>query len=355
MGSSTSKGNISTFMLVIALVFLIVAAGVITELMLTDGVRAGRYRNPNVASKVVRGTIYDRNGRALALEISKNRLYVSPSTVKDIDTFSQILSIHLNRTPGEIASMLGTESAGNARVLLSDDVDQKTMSQINAELEKNGLQTIATEKEYMRTYPAAFHAAQLIEETEKVYDEILSPYPGFGESITYGSDVYLELDLDIQYLLDLAVQQVYDIQSPDYAVGFVLDCRTGELLASTTYPFYDLNDSNSIPDAQRVNRTLVDSINQPGIRIADISVVDRVTVHNNPSSPVTGYELESDFTVSDLDEQDGMTSLMVLIPEENHKYVVFLGSLNPRFYKVSSVMEYALQTLEQGLVSQSKI
>ena len=62
MGSSTSKGNISTFMLVVSLLAILVIAVVITELMLTDGVRAGRYNNPNVASKVVRGTIYDRNG-----------------------------------------------------------------------------------------------------------------------------------------------------------------------------------------------------------------------------------------------------------------------------------------------------
>ena len=348
-------------MLVIALLFLIVAAGVITELMLTDGVRAGRYRNPNVASKVVRGTIYDRNGRALALEVSENRLYVTPDRIKDTEIFSQILSLYLDKTPGEIAAMLASKADADGRVLLSDDMDQKTLSQINEELEKNGLTAISTEKEYIRTYPAAFHAAQLIEETEKVYDDVLSPYPGFGESITYGHDVYLELDLDIQYLLDLAVQQIYDIQSPDYAVGFVLDCRTGELLASTTYPFYDLNDSSLIPDAQKVNRTLVDSINRPDIRISEISVVDRVTVHNSPSSVVADYDLDSDFTRDTealrtlIREQDGSSSLMVLLPEENHKYIVFFGSVNPRFYKVSSVMEYALQTLEQGLVSQSKI
>ena len=348
-------------MLVIALLFLIIAAGVITELMLTDGVRAGRYRNPNVASKVVRGTIYDRNGRALALEVSRNRLYVNPEKINDTDIFSQILSLYLDKTPGEIAAMLAAKTDADGKVLLADDIDQKMLTQINSELEKNGLAQLATVKEYIRTYPAAFHAAQLIEETEKVYDDVLSPYPGFGESITYGHDVYLELDLDIQYFLDLAVQQVYDIQSPDYAVGFVLDCRTGELLASTTYPFYDLNDSSLIPDAQKVNRTLVDSINRPDVRIAEISVVDKVTVHNSPASLVTGYEPDSDFTRDTealrtlIREQDGNSSLLVLLPEENHKYIVFLGSVNPRFYKVSSVMEYALQTLEQGLVSQSKI
>ena len=348
-------------MLVIALLFLIIAAGVITELMLTDGVRAGRYRNPNVASKVVRGTIYDRNGRALALEISRNRLYVMPQDITDRDVFSQILALHMPLTPGEILTILDSTPDADGRVLLADDIDQNTLSLINSELDKNGLDRIDTVKEYIRTYPAAFHAAQLIEETEKVYDDILSPIPGFGESITYGNDVYLELDLDIQYLLDLAVQQIYDIQDPDYAVGFVLDCRTGELLASTTYPFYDLNDSNSIPDSQKVNRTLVQSINRPDIRIAEVSVVDKVTVHNNPSVLVGDYELDSDFT-RDTDavrtlmrEQDGSSSLMALIPEEKNRYLVFFGSVNPRFYKLSSVMEYALQTLEQGLVSQSKI
>ena len=348
-------------MLVIALLLLVVAAGVITELMLTDGVRAGRYRNPNVASKVVRGTIYDRNGRALALEVSRNRLYVNPEKINDTDIFSQILSLYLDKTPGEIASLLGSKADEDGNVLLADDIDQKTLTQINSELDKNGLPQITTEKEYIRTYPAAFHAAQLIDETERVYDDILSPYPGFGESITYGHDVYLELDLDIQYLLDLAVQQVYDIQSPDYAIGFVLDCRTGELLASTTYPFYDLNDSSLIPEAQKVNRTLVDSITRPDIRITEISVVDKVTVHNSPSAIVDDYALDSDFTRDSdairslMREQDISSSLMVLLPEENHKYIVFFGSVNPRFYRVSSVMEYALQTLEQGLESQSKI
>lgn len=359
MGSSTSKGNISTFMLVVSLLAIIVIAGVITELMLTDGVRAGRYNNPNVASKVVRGTIYDRNGRALALEITKNRLYLVPDEVREKEAIAQVLSIHLNRTPSELLTILNSPD-GSERILIADDVDSKTLALINTDLAKYGLPGLQTVKEYVRTYPALFHAAQLIGETEKVYDSVLSPVPGFGESITYGRDVYLELDLDIQYLLDLAVQQVYDLQSPDYAVGFVLDSKTGELLASTTYPFYDLNDSTSIPAQQKISRALVKSITRSDIRISGISIVDKVTVHNS-SALVTDYETDASFT-ADTDairtlvrEQDGATSIMTLIPETESRYLVFLGSVNPKFYKVPSVMDYALQTIEQGLASQSKL
>ena len=346
-------------MLVIALLAIIVIAAVITELMLTDGVRAGRYNNPNVASKVVRGTIYDRNGRALALEVPKNRLYLVPDDITEKEIVAQILSIHLEKTPGELLTGLN-RSPGSDKVLIADDVDARTLTQINNDLARYGLSPFDTVKEYIRTYPALFHAAQLIEETEKVYDSVLSPVPGFGESITYGNDVYLELDLDIQYLMDLAVQQIYELQSPDYAVGFVLDSRTGELLASTTYPFYDLNDNSSIPDLQKINRSLVESVNRPDVRIPEISVVDRVTVHNS-SVLASGYETDGSFTM-DTDavralvrEQDGSSALMVVIPEEESRYVVFLGSVNPRFYKVPSVMDFALQSIEQGLASQSKL
>ncbi len=346
-------------MLVIALLAMAVIAAVVTELMLTDGVRAGRYNNPNVASKVVRGTIYDRNGRALALEITKNRLYLVPEEVTEKEIMAQVLSIHLDITPGELLTVLNTAS-GPEKVLIADDVDSGTLSGINSDLARYGLAPIETVKEYVRTYPALFHAAQLIEETEKVYDSVLSPVPGFGESITYGKDVYLELDLDIQYLLDLAVQQVYEIQSPDYSVGFVLDSATGELLACTTYPFYDLNDSSSIPDSQKVSRALVQSVNRADMRIPEVSVVDRVTVHNS-SSVVTdyvtdgGYTMDTDAVRTLVREQDGASALMTLIPDTESRYLVFLGSVNPRFYKISSVMEFALQSLEQGLASQSKL
>ena len=346
-------------MLVVSLLAIVLIAGVITELMLTDGVRAGRYNNPNVASKVVRGTIYDRNGRALALEITKNRLYLVPDEVEEKEIITQVLSIHLDKTPGELLTILNSP-AGSEKILIADDVDSKTLSMINSDLGKYGLPGLETEKEYVRTYPALFHTAQLIEETEIVYDSVLSPVPGFGESITYGKDVYLELDLDIQYLLDLAVQQIYELQSPDYAVGFVLDSATGELLAATTYPFYDLNDSTTIPEQQKVSRALIQTINRPDLRIPAISVVDKVTVHNSTVT-VTDYETDASFTM-DTDairalvrEQDGSSSLMALIPETGSRYLVFLGSVNPKFYKVPSVMDYALQSIEQGLASQSKL
>ena len=63
-------------MLTIAILVILVLVGVLAELMISNGVRTGKYDNPNVATHVVRGTIYDRNGRALALEVPTTTVFV---------------------------------------------------------------------------------------------------------------------------------------------------------------------------------------------------------------------------------------------------------------------------------------
>ena len=359
MGSSTSKGNISTLLLVITLLVMLVAIGFLAELMVSDRVRAGKYVNPYVASQVVRGTIYDRNGRALAMEVPKNCVYVR-SSAQDKDTISQILALKTNMTPSEILALLGRKP--DTMVLISSELSSAEAEELKAYLEKAMISTddALVVKEYSRVYPAAFHAAQLIDETESVFKHVLSPIPGFNENTTYGSDVYLTIDLDIQYLLDLAVQQVFDVQSPEYCVAFVLDAKTGETLASTTYPFYDLNDKSGIPDQQRICRTNVSSISLSNVRVSAIKTISKVTVHDSDTL-VDSYEMDKPYT-SDLEVvknmirfSDGRTSVLATIPEKESSYLVFIGSVNPKYYQSSSVMEFAIQSIEQGLVAQGKL
>ncbi len=359
MGSSTSRGNISTFLLAIALLVILVLVGVLAELMISNGVRTGKYNNPNVATHVVRGTIYDRNGRALALEVPTTTVLVSRSS-GNIETISQIISIHADSTPGDIIHTISGSS--EEFVPVASGLEDSDATLILADLEKSSIPSgeVIMRKDYTRTYPAAFHAAQLISETEKVFDSVLSPAPGFGESTTYGKDVYLSIDLDIQYLLDLALQQVFEIQSPDYCVGLVLDIRSGEVLADTTYPFYDLNDSSMISESQRMNRALINSITRPDVRIPEVSCVLGVTEHNQESKSVS-YSTDGSYT-SNLDViadmvrfPDGNTSIVTTLPDENPRYLVFVGSVNPKFYRVSSVLDYAVNSIEQGLSAQNKL
>ena len=347
-------------MLAACLIAIVVFCFIMAELMISGSPRVGRSKDPVVAAHVVRGTIYDRNGRVLAVEIPQNNLYVR-SNDPDAQIISQILALHLNRTPEEIFKDI--TAYGNAEtVRIASGLTAEESYVVEEDLRKNNIpeKSVRIEKQYVRTYPAAFHAAQLIQETESVFEKVLKPIPEYDKSTTYGNDVYLTVDLDIQYLLDLATQQIFELQSPDYSVAFILDAASGEVLASTTYPFYDLNYSSSIPETQKINRTLVSFVSRPEIRVTNIKVVSKVLNHEN-SEKLTSYGLNGDYTkdlevVRDMiNNADGFTSTVSGIPAEEPKYLVFIGSVNARFYRVSSVLEYAVSSLEEGLAAQNKL
>lgn len=359
MGSSTSKGNISTLLLVVTLLVIALCVAVLAELMVSDRVRAGKYVNPYVASQVVRGTIYDRNGRALALDVPKNNVYVN-TDLQNADTVSQIISLHTGRTPGEILSLIRNSS--EKTILVAKDIPADEAYALKAELEKAAISEdeVRVTKIYSRTYPAAFHAAQLIQDTEDAFGHVLAPVPGFGQSTTYGKDVYLTIDLDIQYLLDLALQQVYEVQSPEYCVGLITDIITGDVLAATTYPFYDLNDSLSISDQQKVNRALVSTVSRSDLRVLSIRPVLKVTLHDS-DVPAENYSMDRSLT-TDLDvirelvdSADGRKSIVSSIPQGEPRYMIFIGSVNPKYHQNSYVMDAAMKSIEQGLSAQSKI
>ena len=360
MGSSTSKGNISVFLLVVAILVIAALVIILAELMISNGVRSGKYSNPNVATHVVRGTIYDRNGRVLALEVPRTTVLVRKDS-SNIDAISQIVSIAAGTTPDEIIHAI--ENSSESLVTVASNLDAESVSVITSNLEKSSIPDgeVSFRKDYTRTYPATYHAAQLLYETEKVFDGILSPAPGFDELTTYGNDVHLTIDLDIQYLLDPAIQQVYEIQSPDYAVGLIVDIATGEVLAATTFPFFDLNDSSSISEAQKVSRAMISSIFRPNLRISEVKTVLDVKTHGQNSTSI-GYSVDGDFTkdlpvISQMAKMpDGNTSIVSVIPDEDSKYLLFIGSVNPRFYNTMPyVLDSALTIIEQGLAAQNKI
>ena len=347
-------------MLVVALLVIVILVVILAELMISNGVRSGKYSNPNVATHVVRGTIYDRNGRVLALEVPSTTVLVRKNS-RNIEAIAQIVSIAADATPDEILHII--QASSEDFVSVASDLDAESVSLISSNLEKSSIPDgeVTFRKDYTRTYPATYHAAQLLYETEKVFDSILSPAPSFDELTTYGNDVHLSIDLDIQYLLDPAIQQVYEIQSPDYAVGLIIDIATGDVLAATTYPFFDLNDSSTISESQKVSRALISSIFRPNLRITEINTVLDVKTHGQNSTSIS-YSVDGDFTkdlpvISQMARMpDGNSSIVAVIPDEDSKYLLFIGSVNPRFYNtVPYILDSALTIIEQGLVAQNKI
>ena len=63
-------------MTVITTLAIVLIVAILASVMVINAYGPGRYKDPVVASHVVRGTIHDRNGRILAMEVPANNLYI---------------------------------------------------------------------------------------------------------------------------------------------------------------------------------------------------------------------------------------------------------------------------------------
>lgn len=293
MSSTQQKGNISRLLLTLGILALIAVLLLLAKTILNFGVKSGRYVNPNVASRVIEGTVYDRNGRSLSM----------PVPVLDAE--------------GEAVSRT-------------------------------------------RTYPANFHACQLIDEIEKAFKDVIAPRPGYDEAVTYGSDIYLTIDFDIQYVLDLAVQELYKKQNPTYVTAFIMDYNTGEILASSNYPYYDLNNEHN----KGQNMTYLSSIMIDGNLIKPSLVSKIVNYQGRVTETAEDINLKEKGLSTDLPATISMlsrsnisnSSILNSMPASNPRYYVFMGSWNPQTaIENNSALKDAVAIVESGLKSQSKL
>lgn len=345
MGSSTNKGNISTALLVISLLILALLIICVGSLMVASGSRSGHYENPIVAQDVIRGTIYDRNQRALAVQVPQNNLYIR-TTSQNLSEIEQVLSLCLDTTPSAIESKISNSSS--SLVLLSKDLSDTQVSQIKESMSKEGfLDDIFIQKTYVRTYPALFHACQIIDEVESTYDSILLPLPGYNENTTFGENIHLTIDLDVQYLLDLALSQLEELQAPDYITAFILDAKTQEILACSTTPFYDLNYKSQATKEQRQNKAFVQQMTESFILIKSITDYENTTVLSRNEGIESFYKNNENFN----DEN----SIYRTLESSKGSYIVFIASSGARHYEGFTVLEYALSSIQEGLISQNKL
>ncbi len=366
MNSSTnnkSKGKGATLLFSLAFITFAILIVSLADLMISTGPKAGKYINPNVATTVVGGTIYDKNGRILAMDIPVYNVYAT-SDCADSNIVIQTLSLHLNTTPDEIISLFNEEEKQNnltakKNVLVKKNIDIDTKNALESDLEEQGFEGLVyVKKQYMRTYPAAFHAIQLIQSIEEVYGQDLFPIPEFNTDTTYGRDIYLTLDLDVQYLLDLVVQQVYELQNPKYVAAGIIDIATGKIRACTTYPFYEPNENY---ESHGENLALPEFIESSKVQIDSVQVIEKTTAHNadmsvDESASTMQKELYTGQSLQELlSGENGTTSTISIISDENPQYVVFICSKDAKYYTNSSILDDALEEIKNGLVSQGRL
>ncbi|NDO18765.1 PASTA domain-containing protein [Lachnospiraceae bacterium MD329] len=224
-----------------------------------------------------RGNIYDRNGKVLAESASVNTLICNPEDVKadgDATVIASKLAPVLNMDTDKIVSLvtknaryqvikkrLTTEEADAVKKLLDPNVDKvvaKAMSGVYFEddskryypfnvaphilgftgYDNNGIQGIEL------TFDDALMGRNgSIETNQNANGTTLSQKQAeYLNNASKGDDVVLTIDETIQHFLEKHLEEaVKENKLKEGAAGIVMNPKTGEVLAMSTKPDFDLN------------------------------------------------------------------------------------------------------------------
>lgn len=267
---SREKRRYSILLFVITTMVALAILSRIFWLTLLSEPQERTYRDPEISPRVVRGSITDRNGRLFAIETPYYSCALLLREVEDLGAVAAMLGPLLSMAPQDIIR----NAAGNTTYhLVKRRLTVEEHGQVAKLISEQRPKGVLLEKRHGRSYPQHYHGAQLIgftntenrgiEGLELAYDHLLSPYPGLGPQITYGHDVALTIDVELQYLLDTQVIAIDREHMGDSVVGIIMGAKSGEILAATTFPWYDPNLYQESETAQRQNR-LITAMFEPG-------------------------------------------------------------------------------------------
>lgn len=225
-----------------------------------------------------RGTIYDRNGRALAISSTAENIMLSPLDIEKYGADKQLIA----RTLSEILDvdeeglLKKMEKTSSQYEFVKKRVEQDTADQVRAFITENHLKgnCIFLEPTTKRYYPFGSLASNVIGFTneqggayglEAVYNEELTGESGMvvtakdnnGTSLLYqyeqyfdaknGASLHTTIDTTVQYYLEKGLASLESrFGTGKGATGIVMQVKTGAILGMASLPDYDLNDPSAV-------------------------------------------------------------------------------------------------------------
>lgn len=231
-----------------------------------------------------RGTIYDRNMRPLAVSLNLESVFANAREVTDKRAAAKKLA----------AAMGLSEQYVYARVNRDKGfiwIKRKLSPAEAAKVKRLNIKGIEFLKEPKRVYPNNYLASQLVgyagtdnrglEGLELRYDEYLKGSPGYRATLrdarrreiaSFEYEYYPAVDgLDLVLTIDDIIQNIAE-RELDWAVKkfhpigaciVVMDPKTGDILAMSSRPTYDLNSFQRAGAENRRNRAVTDMY-EPG-------------------------------------------------------------------------------------------
>lgn len=243
-----------------------------------------------------RGTIYDRNGRELAVSLPMDSVFADPSDITDPEMVAQLLSRVLNVSADDLETKI---REAHTPVRLARKLSPAQVQRID----NMNLKGVFFQKENRRVYPQHDLAASVlgyVDVDEKglggieySLDKEIRGRPGKvmamadGRRRWYdrresaaekGASVVLTIDETIQYIaekeLDAAIQETHAI----HGTVVVQDPNTGELLAVANWPAFDPNNAGAYSADSRMDRA-VSAAYEPGSIFKPLTMTGAIENH----------------------------------------------------------------------------
>ena len=210
-----------------------------------------------------RGTIFDRNGKELAVSASTYAVYASPREITKKEETAAYLAGMLDLEQDVLLERLEDESRTTITVKRWVDRD------IGKEMIEANLRGVWLIDDHLRLYPYGDFVSHVIGHTnvdnigisgvEHQYNQYLNGTPGRWIRITdrdgrtlsseiesyypptEGLGVVLTIDEVIQHITEKAVNETLEEVDGKRAMAIVMNAKTGEILAMAVKPDYDPN------------------------------------------------------------------------------------------------------------------
>ena len=247
-------------------------------------------RRDQVKSRQLRGTIYDRTERTLAMSVNLKSLYADPAEIDDVEKTAKEVAAVLKVKPNDILKNLREGKENNKRfVWLARTLDENAAQKVNDALRDTEIRKfdeprftgLHWREEQKRSYPYKTLAAQVIgfsnaEDVgqagiEQSKEDILrgTVVKGWQDRDRLGrvydqsevereppNDIVLTLSSSIQYKVEQALESGVKSSNAKSGLAIVLDPKTGEVLALANYPTFDPNEFSKYAPESYTNKAL---------------------------------------------------------------------------------------------------
>ncbi len=232
-----------------------------------------------------RGTIYDKSGNILAVNMTSYTVIAYLSSARSVGSKEPLHVVDKEKTAKELSPIINMSEEKILKLLNQEGLYQvelgpggRNITELQKdkikELELPGIDFIESTKRYypngkFASYIVGYAKLNLINETEyemqgelgieSYYNDILKGENGYlmyeqdrnGYKIPdtketkieskNGYNIYLTIDSGIQRFLESAMDKTIETASPEWAMFTVMDAKTGDILGSATSPSFDPN------------------------------------------------------------------------------------------------------------------